>query len=286
MSSFAFIEYSFNPSVIDKESIYVSLNKMGFVHRSQHRSSSVGFWIQNSSIVVLKESSVATQGITGMGLLVDQSLQQKLDLPVDPESGLRFMQDPAGFNLYLFCDSELNQILDSSYEVVDRKAYNTPGLEYFSGMIYNNSSPAIQEFYKSIGFKITKIGAKYVTMVTSDNRFSLLLSKHKHDNTVPSVICDTLDVFHTTSCFAVNNVPMRSFDISKFKLDFGHKLNYRIRGYNCAAFGNENSYTIENYVDSALPGVDLIFRTRKQYLHIAEQTLNFYDQEQKKSHQE
>ena len=47
-------------------------------------------------------------------------------------------------------------------------------------------------------------------------------------------------------------------------LDFGEELNYKIRAYNCTAIGNENSYSIEQFVPDALPGMDMIVRMRKR----------------------
>ena len=56
------------------------------------------------------------------------------------------------------------------------------------------------------------------------------------------------------------------------------KLAHKITGYNCRAFGNQSSYSIENYVPAKELNVDIIFRTRKQYLKIQENTLDFYEQ--------
>ena len=60
-------------------------------------------------------------------------------------------------------------------------------------------------------------------------------------------------------------------------LDFGEELNYKIRAYNCTAIGNENSYSIEQFVPDALPGMDMIIRMRKRYMSLAEYPLEkFY----------
>ena len=57
--------------------------------------------------------------------------------------------------------------------------------------------------------------------------------------------------------------------------NFGTKLNYKIRAYNCRAWGNEQSYTIENFI-KVTPNIDIIYRQRNQYLHIQESTIDSY----------
>ena len=53
-------------------------------------------------------------------------------------------------------------------------------------------------------------------------------------------------------------------------------LVYKIKAYNCRAWGNEKSYTIENFIEGIAPNIDIIFRQRNQYLHIQETTLDSY----------
>ena len=69
-----------------------------------------------------------------------------------------------------------------------------------------------------------------------------------------------------------------TFDLPEFELiqneNFGTKLNWKIHTYNCKAWGNENSYTIENMLE--FTNADLIFRQRKNYLKIKEHTVDSY----------
>ena len=62
--------------------------------------------------------------------------------------------------------------------------------------------------------------------------------------------------------------------MDKANLNFGTNLNYKITGYNCLAKGNKTSYTIENIVREPLPSFDLVYRTRRQYLHIEEEIVD------------
>jgi hypothetical protein len=277
MANFGFLEYSFNPDVSDKEQIYTNLNRLGFIHRSQHHSNLTGFWIQNSTIISLRETDEVHQpGISGIGLIVPREKIEQLEPEYDLTNDMFFKRDGAGLRVLLVTDAQIAALLENGYHVVDRKEYATPGLEFFSGILYNCTDPEVIEFYRSLGFKFTKLGKNYSTLMSSENRFSLLMNRHVNDHRVSTVVCDTWDVFRTTSCYAVLGVPMRQFEIDRSKLNFGNKMNYKIVGYNCAAFGNPDSYTIENYIDHALPNMDLIFRMRKQHLNITEQTLEFY----------
>jgi len=278
MASFGFLEYSYNPDVTDRESLCAQLNRLGFIHRSQHHSGLTGFWIQNSTIISLRETDEVVQpGISGIGLIVDRSVIDSIGATYDLANDMFYKHDGGGLRVLLITEMQLGTLLEQNYCVVDRKEYVSPGLEYASGMTYNCASKETVDFYLSLGFKITKTGNKYNVMVSSDNRYTILLNKNHNNNKVSTVICDTNDVFRTTSCYAVTGIDMRPFNIDHCKLDFGDKLNHKIAGYNCAAFGNRDSFTIENYIDHALTNLNLIFRMRKQQLHITEQTLEYYE---------
>ena len=54
------------------------------------------------------------------------------------------------------------------------------------------------------------------------------------------------------------------------------ELNHKIKGYNCKAWGNENSHTIENFVPGVTKDIDLIVRQRSKYIHILEETVDSY----------
>jgi hypothetical protein len=277
MSNVGFLEYSFNPQLVDSELIYSNLNNLGFIHRNQHKSNLTGFWIQHSAIILLRQTDQVQQPtISGIGLIVPEETITAVQPIVDPNNDMYVCSDGGGLRVLLSTSDQINSLLANGYDVVDRKDYDLPGLEYFSGMVYNCFDQKVLDFYCGLGFKIAKMGENYITLLSSENRFSLLINKHSNMGKVSTVVCDTMDVFRTTSCYAVAGINTRPFHIDRASLNFGNKLNHKIVGYNCAAFGNEQSYTIENYIDLALPNLDLIFRTRKHYPHITEQTLNYY----------
>ena len=69
---------------------------------------------------------------------------------------------------------------------------------------------------------------------------------------------------------------MISESVQPEQLDFG-TLNHRIVGYNCVAQGHKDSYSIGKRAPGALPGVDLAFRTSKQFFSIPETLLETPD---------
>lgn len=278
-ADFSFIEYSYNPDTSSTSSVQSHLRKLGFVMRSQHSNGKASVWNQNNAIILLRRSAEQAQpAISGIGFLAPQSLFLQLEnIVFDHDLEMWVTQDQCGTRM-IFVDESKNGMDTSTlqnYIVTDSKAYNNPGLNYFSGLIYNCVNPRMMDLYQSIGFKFTKSGDNYNTLMSANNRFSILCNKNEHDNRIKTIILDTDDVFHATSAYTLLGVGLKKFDINQSELDFG-SLNHKIMGYNCLAFGNKESYSIENFIPSAAPGVDAIFRTRKQYLHITENTLEQY----------
>lgn len=282
MIDFSFIEYSFDPTVTNRETIHTNLNKMGFIHRSQHNSAPVGFWSQNQSIILLREIEDGLEPrISGIGFNIPLTTLELIADSLSLENSNAFSITMSNSLRILFVPEDWTEMfLTNDYTLIDKNRYNTTGLENFTGIIINDSGSEVIEYFETIGFKLSKESDRYQSLVSLNRRFTVVLDRSKSDGKVASVIADTNDVFKTTACFTVTNVPLRKFDINKEELNFG-KLNHKIIGYNCLAIGNEEKFTIENFVDSAFGITDLIFRMRKQVLHVTEQTLKVYYNEQK-----
>jgi hypothetical protein len=276
MSNFSFLEYSFDPHIIDPETIYSSFNKLGFVQRNVHASGNASMWTQNRCIVMLRETPLASiPQITGLGLITENTAANS-DYHFDEECGMLVAHDPNGFRILAMPEKSLLNMTTYGYQVVDTKQYDTPGLEFFSGFVYNGHNDAILNFYQNMGFTFTKSSNKYDTLMSKNNRFTLMFNKSYAPSSINMVYSDTDDVFKTTCHYAASGLNLAEYNIEKPMLNFGSSLNYKIAGYNCVAFGNENSYSIENSVCQPIPNIDLIFRTRKQHLHINEDTVEFH----------
>lgn len=270
MSNFSFIEYSFDPYKNDPEEIFSSLNKLGFVQRNIHVSNKSSMWTQNQCIILLREHNVTEPCVTGLGVVVNEPILTN-SYHFDEDCGMLVAYDPNNFRILAMPELSLSNMIAHGYKVIDTKQYATTGLDYFSGMVYNTTDSTVIPFYESLGFKYTRNSDRYDTLMSTNNRFTLLLNKKNNSNSVNIVYADTSDVFKTTSCYAAAGFNSREYIIDKTNLNFGTNLNYKITGYNCLAKGNQTSYTIENSVREPLPGFDLVYRTRKQYLHIEEE---------------
>tara|TARA_Y100000114_G_C11542204_1_gene223135 strand:- start:135 stop:572 length:438 start_codon:yes stop_codon:yes gene_type:complete len=139
----------------------------------------------------------------------------------------------------------------------------------------NGHNVNVIEHYIKLGFKYKDISDNYGKLVCENNRFTIMLDKRTEQNNIPTIICDTHDVFDATAYFLSVGIDPETFN-HNIHMNFGQKLNYKIRAYNCRAWGNEQSYTIENFIKGLAPDIDIIFRQRNQYLHIHETTLDSY----------
>ena len=68
MAEFSFIEISYDPSVAKTDFVENNLKRLGFIHRTQHKSGSTGFWNLQSCIVLLRQdNSKRSACVTGLG---------------------------------------------------------------------------------------------------------------------------------------------------------------------------------------------------------------------------
>lgn len=286
MIDFVFLEYSFDPEIEDPEAIFSRLGKLGFILRSEHISERASFWNQNQCILLVHErhGTGCAAGISGLGFMgLNNKIIDLLGAQTESDSSAS-VHDSGGAFRTLIIPAEITTNLggiikysmvskefETSYRVVDSSKYSYPGLSFISGVVYPGFENSTMEYYTKLGFRYTKETENYIQMLTNSDRFSLLLDKKSRQNKNTLVVCDSEDVFWTTACYTVNQIPMTEFDSNQIG-DFG-SITHKIVGYNCFAEGTKTSYSISNFIPNALPGVDLIFRTRKQFLGIPEKIL-------------
>lgn len=269
-SEFGFLEYSVPPNYA--EDVRFTLTDLGYTCIAEHVEGGVSVWQLNLSIIFVNEElGCAIPCLSGLGFICDQECINQLDAGYDELTDMYVTQDPAGYRV-LMCPlntyKQNKSLISDRYISNTRELNTTKSFEYSSGVVLGHVNDNVLDFYAKLGCKITKQGTNYLTMVTDNNRFSLIFSKT--DSHRSAVVMDTQDVFHVTASFVNKQIPLNSFDFVAG--DFG-KLNYKINGYNCIAAGNKESYTIENSAPDVLPNLDFIFRQRKQYPHFAEETL-------------
>lgn len=286
---FVFLEYGFDPEILDPELVFKSLSQLGFILRSEHVNHTASFWNQNQCIILVHEraGSGISAGITGLGFMdLDNHLIDKLNASYEPSTSTYVVTDPQGFrNLIIPAEvttnlggiikySLVSSAFEKNYVTLDKENYSYPGLWYISGIKYTLQDPQVLEYYKSLGFKLAKTTDKYQQMLSGNHRFSLFLTQA---DTADKLVCEAQDVFWTIACYAAQGIHMVSETVDTHSLNFG-SLNHRIVGYSCLAQGHKDSYSIGKRVPQALPGVDLCFRTHKQFFAIPESLLETPDE--------
>ena len=276
MADYTFLEYSYNPQceITTYQDVSDKLKNLGFVCKAIHDSGIHSLWTQRQIILCVRKADVLIPGITGVGFNFSQSeLDSKcLGINFDTQT-----------DMYVGMDFQGLRILGMPDEItLDEYNYTKPredtlvkqnGMENVTGLIYNTHND-IQDDWKDMGFKFHN--SEKNSIVSPNNRLSVMLKNSIHEQRIPTIVVDTHDVFDTTInllCAGIETlrVPMEE------ELDFGDELNYKIRAYNCVAIGNANSYSIEKFIPDALPGLNIIVRMRKRYMNLAEYPLDrFY----------
>ena len=276
MADYTFLEYSYNPECPETtpEIISQKLTKLGFGCQAIHDSHTHSLWTQRQVILSIRQADVLLPGISGVGFNFSQSeLDSKcLGVNFDADSDMYVGGDSQGLRILGMPD----EIYLAEYNYTKPDEILEPkqnGMEFVSGLIYNSHCD-IQEEWKEMGFKFHN--SERNSIVSPNNRLSVMLRNSIHEQRIPTVVVDTHDVFDTTVNLLCAGIDTLTVPIDE-DLDFGDELNFKIRAYNCIAIGNANSYSIENFVPDALPGMDMIIRMRKRYMNLAEYPLDkFY----------
>jgi len=276
MADFSFLELSYDPDVYPTEKISEQLIQLGFVHRSQHKIDYVGFWSHKECIFLLRKvSNNKTPYISGIGLLGTVQDIDNLNAEFDSTCDFFKLKNNFGLDTYIIQENQIDPNIVDSYKIVDATTPSIKAFNNFTGIKIKSLSDEIKNHFVSLGFTFNDVSNNYGKLTSPNKKFTLMCEKNSTaDNLVQTLLIDTHDVFKATAYFVSNNL-----DIPKFNTEpqnnFG-KLDFKINSYNCKAWGNENSYTIENFLKEPIEGIDIIFRQRKQYLHIQETTLDSY----------
>jgi len=270
-SDVVFLEYVFNPDA-EGDNITARLKNLGYHCRSRHANNLVEVWTQKNSIFLVRKDNTLQKpsGVYGVGILTEKHPMDIVnDCALDNDTEFFMYEDDNGFRVYFIEDKELT----NSYVEVDFSTNNSAGLHATSGAILQTTSVELCEVFSKLCKKVES-SDKYTKFIFHNN--FVVFQENINSDKVIKIITETADVFQTTSTLTINGVDLLEFDDVNAE-GFG-KLAHKITGYNCRAFGNQSSYSIENYVPAKELNVDIIFRTRKQYLKIQEHTLDFYEQ--------
>ena len=276
MADYTFLEYSYNPASPETSNSIISnrLYDLGFYCQAIHDTHPHSLWTQRQVILSVRQANVLMPGITGVGfnLSPEEYENRPLDLFFNTETDMYEGEDSEGMRILAMPD-ELDL---AEYNYSRAKAQPEPkqtGLEYVSGFVYN-TTPDICDQWQELGF--TYQNSERNSMISSNRRLSVLTRNTIHEQRVPTIVVDTHDVFDATVNLLVSGIDTLKVPVDP-DLDFGDELNFKIRAYNCTGIGNENSYSIEQFIPDALPGMDMIIRMRKRFMSLAEYPLEkFY----------
>ena len=276
MADFSFLELSYDPAVYSTESITDDLNKLGFIHRSQHKMDQVGFWNHRECIFLLrKTTSNRMPYISGLGMLGSIEDINTFDAKFDGSSDFFKIENSIGIDTYIIQENQIDPDIENSYTIINSTTPSVSAFKNFTGIKLNVFNNEILKHFSELGFSYTDVSDNYSKFVSPNKKFTIMCSKANHeDKGVPTLLVDTHDVFKATAFFVSKNLEIPTFDLTN-QQSLG-KLDFKINAYNCKAWGNEQSYTIENFLSNVFSSLDIIVRQRKQYLHIQETTLDSY----------
>jgi hypothetical protein len=277
MVDLVFLEYSFNPDQLPSVDVYKNLNELGFSCKREHNQSGVQIWGQDECLLLIRQNSELTQacGITGMGFLTDLDIAHQFpNVVYDTETDYYLIPDPEHkLNIYLIDHNSVKR----SYQTPINSVSVEPLFSKFWGAewcsVNDNIMAVLTQLASHTG---TDPGYQKFTF---SNKFMLFLNEK--DSATIKLVADTRDVFETTAKLSFKNAQLMNFTQCVQSDDQVGSLTHKVVGYNCKAFGNTRSYSIENYAESAQLNLDIIFRERKNYLKISTESLVFYNEHKK-----
>ena len=271
IADYTFLEYSYNPEVDEQEKIFNGLEALGFDKRAYQTHYTL--WVQERCILLVRETTeVEESRITGFGLSVSDDVIANMNTTHDKECDIHICVDPNGLRVFLLSgNSKFYTLLNKANELNKKK--KSVGFINISGIVGANYSSQVRLFYKQLGFTESKKGNNYDSLVSSNKAFTIFLKKKTTLKGIDAFVVDVQDVFTTTATLAFNELKLASYD--KKNSDFEvQEIHHKLNGYNCIAYGNANTYTIENCVNNPLPNLKVIFRMRKQYMFIHEEAVS------------
>lgn len=268
-----FLEYRFNPGLDDYDELSDRLNRLGFAKRSEHSVSGVEVWLQGRAIILVHPDAEFKHSgsVMGLGIISEDHPMDLVDnVVLDHDTDFYVRECDNGFRFYFAETSSLSDI----YNTVDNQVKSS-GIFCFSGLVWETTDQDMLTILSKVAEKVEQ-SDKY-TKYIFNNKFTVFVNSN-NNNGSKLIISDSQDVFATTSFLVTRDVDLLHFEqCIDDGADFG-KLNHKIVGYNCRAFGNSGSYSIENYIKGNHFNTDILFRTRKQYVKIKEHTLDYYDE--------
>ena len=271
-SAFTYTEYSYNPDEVTLEDVEERLHRLGFVCSAEHVQGDFNIWNQNKVIIVVYPDEYHTSGIAGTGYSLEAGDIERLsylNFDLDLSTTTYRAHDPNGIVVSAM-PFEID-ITSYNFRVNSNLALNNSGvyLNNTSGFVYRTTED-VRDFYSHMDFRESKKCRNSII----DYYDKINIRFINGEPGISTMICDTQNVFATTAALTAHGF---TFPYHSRGENLGvRELDWKINAYDCIAVGNKNSYSIEQYLPDALPGMDLIIRSRKNYMPISEETLKMY----------
>lgn len=264
MSELCYLEYGVDPSNVKQADR--DLNRAGFRLRSKNSTDSVRFYSQGSAVIMLRSMANQPFDIVGIGLAGSPEEINRIRGVEDPDTGFVIGSD--GYQRVTVIEThQVNTLIDRSFEVQHDPDQKGAGIKYFSGIVLPTVSDHTKAAWVGQGFDISKKGTWSETAISAKRRFTVMFA----DVDRPLIVADTDVIFDV-----VSHMLMAGFESPNplhLPKSFDHPNAAKARAYECAVFGNRESYSVEKYYPRALGSADLVVRQRRQYLHIPEDNL-------------
>ena len=266
MSTVNFLVYK----TTNLETTESELTKLGFIKVTKHHLHDVYFWHLNECIVMVKLDPGFT-GFAGLGLVAHQDSISKSGAEYD-EASTWHVVNINGLEIYLNTEVGIESSITSFYDMINTKRKLLYGPHKFTGLVLNNNSLPTFEIFETLGFKFNP-GDNYNKLLSSNN-FTIMLDK-TNSRQQPTVMADTPDIFGNIATLSLADVPMKEYKQESYPLNLG-SFSHRVKAYNCAAEGNQESHTIEKMVLNTPSHMDIIIKQRKHKVTISETTLDYH----------
>ncbi len=269
-SAFTYIEYSFNTSQITQAEVDQRLLALGFICSARHLTKNLALWNQNKVILMIKNDDTRASGITGTAYTITTNdiKNHSIDFKFDSPTTTYTATDTNGFNI-IALPFEVN-VFDYNFSVASTAdAYHAGSyIENISGLIYKTTT-AMDSFYSGLDFRASSKCSDSIIDFYDKINIRFLSGTP----CIPTLICDTKNIFSTTAKLASAGVTFQNFSTTGDPIG---ELDWKVAAYNCFSVGNNRSYTIENRIPEALPGMDLVVRTRNKFMHISSEAIELY----------
>tara|TARA_B100001057_G_scaffold439464_1_gene472677 strand:- start:6828 stop:7643 length:816 start_codon:yes stop_codon:yes gene_type:complete len=254
----------------DQKQTETELDKLGYAKVTKRTDHECYFWHLNECIILVKEDPAYT-GFTGLGLVCSQELISTIDVYYDDISTWHIC-NVNGFELYLNTETGIESSITNFYKTINQKQKIVYGPQKFTGLVINNNSVPNFEIFESLGFK-KSLGQNHNKLLSSNN-FTIMLDKTNARKN-PTVYADTPDIFGNIAVLTLAGVDMKNYEQETYPTNLG-SWTHKIKGYNCAAEGNQESYTIEKLLLNTPSYMDIILRQRRRKVTISEIALDYH----------